>query len=155
MKLHDLAVKAGDRLTTRFTVTSNGCYEWSWGRFAHGYGAISVDGRPYKAHRLIYFLYNPDADENLQVLHTCDNPPCINIAHLYLGTASNNMQDRKAAGHQPNFKGENHPGAKLTEQQVSMILVESITGSTDSQIAGRYGVGRKTINNIILGRSWG
>jgi hypothetical protein len=65
------------------------------------------------------------------------------------------MQDRKAAGHQPNFKGENHPGAKLTEQQVSMILVESITGSTDSQIAGRYGVGRKTINNIILGRSWG
>lgn len=77
----------------RVKKTEDGCWEWQSGRVPDGYGDLSVDGKHYSAHRLAWELWNGAVPAGLCVLHTCDNPPCVNPAHLWLGTKSDNLQD--------------------------------------------------------------
>ena len=64
----------------------------------HGYGAIVVNGKLCKAHRISYLLTNGTLDESLGVLHKCDNNPCIRPDHIYQGTQQDNMADMFARG---------------------------------------------------------
>lgn len=88
------------RFFERVRVMPSGCWEWQSTKNSGGYGiALAMSpGDPsiplhMKAHRLSYLLhYGPPPDDKL-VLHACDNPPCVNPEHLYLGTQSDNMQD--------------------------------------------------------------
>ena len=88
-----------DRLTARSVERANGCIEWtgatngSW-----GYGQISVNGKSVLTHRLSWELANGPIPNGLLVLHRCDNPPCCNPAHLFLGTHADNMADMLAKG---------------------------------------------------------
>lgn len=84
------------RLFGRITVTEKGCWEFPSNN-TDGYGVIKVDGSDVKAHRVSYRLAlgEPGA---LHVLHRCDNPPCINPSHLFLGTNHQNVLDRQAKG---------------------------------------------------------
>ena len=78
----------------------NGC--WVWQRppnSRNGYGRLMWDHRLIMAHRLAYILtYGPITDPTMRVLHRCDNPPCINPDHLWLGTQLDNIADRVAKG---------------------------------------------------------
>lgn len=75
------------------------CIEW-WGNFKpNGYGYTMVDGRQELAHRHIYReCFGPIPDDRPFVLHSCDNPPCVNPEHLRAGTPQDNMNDRKLRG---------------------------------------------------------
>lgn len=87
-----------ERFLEKFDFSPSGCWEWKAGLHTAGYGAISVSGKKEGAHRVAYELFVGPIGEGLCVLHTCDNPPCVNPEHLFLGTLVENNRDRDAKG---------------------------------------------------------
>ena len=79
---------------------TDGCWLWTAGTFArrYGYGQFGLNGHPHKAHRLAWEFTNGPIPEGLSVLHHCDNPPCVNPAHLFLGTRGDNTRDMMMKG---------------------------------------------------------
>lgn len=78
------------------------CWEWIAGKDKDGYGWFKRD----RAHRAAWIFFNGRIPEGFLVLHTCDNPPCVNPAHLFLGTQQDNMTDCLKKGRRPS--GERH-----------------------------------------------
>ena len=76
----------------------NGCHIWTGALSVKGYGCTSVNGKGVRAHRVSYTIYNGEITHGLIVCHTCDNPPCVNPAHLFLGTYLDNEQDKLSKG---------------------------------------------------------
>jgi len=75
------------------------CWEWKRGRITKGYGAVWWEKKQMYAHRVAWELANGMAvPDGLFVCHTCDNPPCCNPAHLWVGTAADNIADMDAKG---------------------------------------------------------
>ena len=74
------------------------CWEWTGARDAYGYGAFSFRGRPRKTHRLSWGIHRGLIPGGLCILHKCDNEPCINPDHLFLGTKKDNSQDMSRKG---------------------------------------------------------
>lgn len=86
-------------LATRFWAKvdkSGECWLWTAGTFRRGYGAIKVDGKQVKAHRLAHELFIGPIPEGLHVLHRCDVPGCVRPEHLYAGTDKDNVRDRSS-----------------------------------------------------------
>ena len=100
----------------------DGCWPWTRGRFQKGYGALTLDGRNLKSHRvaLELTLGRPLADRAF-ACHTCDNPPCCNPAHLYEGDAASNIADMYAHGRERSLLGRPRPDvtARLRREFVS------------------------------------
>ena len=82
----------------QYLVPENDCHVWTRARYKAGYGRFTIWGESRYVHRLVYFMMHPYADKKLHVLHKCDNPPCANPEHLFLGTAADNMRDRDLKG---------------------------------------------------------
>src|SRR3990167_9441088 len=97
------------------------CWVWTGGRDKDGYGRTSYLGKEWFVHRLMYEWYNPELEDHLVVMHTCDNPPCANPKHLKKGTHGDNFADCVKKGRRPDWKGANNPRARLTEFQVKKI----------------------------------
>lgn len=101
-------------------------------------------------HRLSFLYHNGDIPKGMQVLHTCDNPACINPAHLFLGTITDNMRDKVNKGRQ--LKGAAHGNSVLTEEKVKRIKQNpQISGTA---LAKEFGVNANTIYAVRKGRSW-
>jgi transcriptional antiterminator len=86
------------------------------------------------------------------VCHTCDNPPCCNPAHLWLGSQQDNTRDRHAKGR--TLKGTTQPNAKLTEAQVIEIRLRHQLGCSLHQLEREYPVSRAQIRRIVQGKKW-
>ena len=139
------------------------CWPWLRAR-SGGYGQLQFAGRVQKAHRVAYQLAVGPLRSDLVVMHTCDNPPCCNPAHLVLGTRIDNNRDRVSKGrsatgdrhgtrtHPGLWRGERNGRARLTEAQVRAIR---LTTSSVSQLARDYGVSRRAIAGVISRRKWG
>lgn len=82
-----------ERIADRITFTENGCTNWLGSKNELGYGTQYWAGRSWMIHRLIYAAHHGPHDPWLDVRHSCDNPACLNIDHLSLGTRSDNMRD--------------------------------------------------------------
>lgn len=92
------------------------CWEWTGARFEKGYGAFKFMGKIARASRVAYTLYIGEIPNELHVLHQCDNPPCVNPNHLWLGTHIDNMRDMIKKGRQ-RIGVEKEIKYKLTEEQ--------------------------------------
>jgi hypothetical protein len=89
------------------------CLEWMACRDRDGYGQFRIAGKQYKAHRAAWLLANGQVPEGLCVLHRCDNPGCVRLDHLFLGTSADNIADRDAKGRQS--QGDAHYARKHPE----------------------------------------
>jgi len=120
-----------------------------------GYARIRKDGKLVFVHREVWIKHNGEIPDKMCICHKCDNPKCINIEHLFLGTHAENMADKKLKGRNSDNKGEKHPCAKLNESQVIDIKKRIALGKdTCYAIAREYGVKGETILHIKNGHSW-
>ena len=130
------------------------CWNWTAVKGKEGYGHFKYKGRQTQAHRMAWILTNGPIPDNFHVLHHCDNPPCCNPAHLFLGTQTDNMRDMFEKNRQPRQYGEYNPRAKLTTQQVKTIKLKLDRGIFHHILAKRYKVARETIGDINTGKRW-
>lgn len=131
---------------------SNDCWEWQAGCTNSGYGAF--DGGNV-SNRITWMLVFGEIPKGLCVCHTCDNKLCCNPGHLFLGTTADNNHDRHIKGRDADIRGEKHPGAKITKEDVHEIRRLYSTGEYRYiDLAQQYPVGRSQIANIICGIEW-
>lgn len=135
-----------DRLFSKAMIQETGCWEYSGAKNNMGYGVIRVDGKyNLLVHRLAYDLVVEEIPPGINVLHRCDNPPCLNPEHLFLGSMKDNSIDMA--------KKNRHSGILKVEQVVE-IKKALVAGATGKQLAEIYGVGKQTIYAIKQGRNW-
>jgi len=134
------------------TIPDGECWLWT-GRVQSpsrvspgGYGTLSRFGRVIYAHRYAYALINGPIPADLEILHSCDRPLCINPAHLSVGTHADNMADAARKG---------HLGRSLTSAQVQNIrAVYAGGGVSQRRLAERYGLAQATLWAILNRRSY-
>ena len=112
---------------------------------------LTIKGKKFKAHRLMHELKNGPIPKGLCVMHTCDNPPCVNPAHLKLGTHHENMLDRMRKGRGGDRTGEKNGRAKLKVAQVRVIRKSKLGPAA---LGRKYGVSRNQIWFIRTGKQW-
>lgn len=137
------------------------CWPWLAGHDIHGYGVFMVGypGRmvPRKAHRIAWELtHATHIPKGLCALHECDNPPCVNPAHLFLGTLKDNAADMLRKGrNRPNpQRGEANHNAKLTEERVRLIRHLRKLGWSRSQIATAARTSERSVKHVVQGETW-
>ena len=98
-KLPDIThVQLRDILMSNVSFGTNNCWNFIGSTDNQGYGFISIDGYQWRAHRLSYAIHRGEFNKSLHVCHHCDNPPCVNPEHLFLGSARDNMSDAQQKG---------------------------------------------------------
>ena len=159
-----------------------GCWLWVGHIQGGGYGTLHIRPHLHLAHRLSWELNVGPIPEGQNVLHHCDNPPCVRPSHLFLGSHADNVRDMVAKGR--NAKGERnganthperwqrgddhwsrrnpervtrgsrHGKSKLTEYQVRNIRRLKTEGWTERRLAAEFGVREGTIHFIVMRQTW-
>lgn len=150
-----------DRLAARLVTTESGCREWT-GADKDGYGRILVGSRADGSRRLVYThrlaweLQHGPIPGGMIVCHACDNPPCCNPGHLFLGTPEANMRDMAAKGRRINspHAGVTNGRALITELDAENIRAAYASGESQTSIARRYPISRTTVGYIVRGEIW-
>ena len=175
-----------ERFWVMVNQTGGGDYCWPWmgAVLSHrgGYGSVAWGKRHWRAHRLAYMLATGVDPAALCVLHSCDNPPCCNPTHLFLGTRADNSNDMKLKGRSATgnrngqrthpasrhfgdrngmrkhpervTRGSCHPLSKLTEAEVTVIRRRARDGESGVAIARDFPLSPRSIRKIIAGDRW-
>lgn len=137
------------------------CWLWTGAPNSDGYGSLRIGSRRdgsrtgIKSHRLSYLLHYGNVPDGLQVLHRCDNPPCVNPDHLFLGTHTDNMRDRSAKGRGNHPTGERNAATRLSSRQVATIRERYAKGEVfQHQLAAEFGIAQTTVSAIVRGEIW-
>lgn len=137
---------------------------WLWTAYCNkkrrGYGVLNVaaDGQRWRslaAHRVSWEIANGQPiPPGLSVLHSCDNPPCVNPAHLRIGTAADNARDAVERNRFSRQRGELSGKARLTAADVLAIRAAAENGDSHRSIAERFGVSTGYVGCIVQRRRW-
>src|SRR6478736_7223022 len=131
------------------------CWPWLAAKLPKGYGLIGRGGDEgyLYAHRVSFELANGPITDERYVCHHCDNPSCVNPAHLFLGTAKENIADMR--NKKRGTFGDTHPNAKITQSQADEIRSKYIPHVYSlSTLAREYKVSLQTIHNVIKNKIW-
>ena len=150
--------KKPEDLAARFwkhVAKTDGCWNWTGAKNRHGYGAFNIGrhSRVWLAHRFSALMGGLPVVAGSVVMHTCDNPACVNPAHLRVGTQAENTEDMIAKGRARKARGEAAGKSKFTPAQVREIreLAQSLS---NGEIGRRYGVDPSSVWKIVTRRSW-
>lgn len=134
------------------------CWVWVGCRDKLGYGYIGGIHVPERrVYRYSWQLHFGPIPDGLCVLHACDNPPCVNPSHLFLGTRTDNNLDRQRKGRHGDRKGQKNGRAKLTDGQVAEIRRRYVPGclkNSGAALAREFGVGTSTVWRVVHGKHW-
>lgn len=126
-------------------IVESGCWEWTASTFPNGYGRFRLGTIQY-AHRFSYYIFKGDLCDGMEVCHTCDNPKCVNPAHLWQGTKSENLRDAATKGRTNTVK--------LTPDDVRRVRFMHNLKYSISDIANHFGVTTTIIYDIVNRRTW-
>lgn len=135
------------------------CWPWTASCRHGGHGQLAHDGSTIGAHRASWIIHFGPIPAGLCVCHRCDNPPCVNPAHLFLGTQLDNIADMvaKGRGFVPTaltLCGADHPSSKITESTVSEIRRRRHAGETVRSVAAAVGLSPAQVSRIANGHRW-
>lgn len=132
------------------------CWEWQAWKNKKGYGEFSYRGHMRPAHRFSWALAH-DTWPDALVLHRCDNPSCVNPAHLFLGTAADNSADMLAKGRYRKGRviiGTEHHSTNLTDADIVTIRSLAALGATQRQLSKQFGISQSSIWRIVNRVTW-
>lgn len=135
----------------------DGCWEWRSKKGTGKRAYTRYKGKAWSSSRLSWFLTNGTIPEGMCVCHKCDNPPCCNPAHLFLGTIQDNVDDRERKGRNkmPLSRGEDHGHHKLTKEEVLEIRkIYNGRNSSYRALAKIYGVSFGEVRKIVKRQTW-
>lgn len=135
------------------------CWNWTGSKNKFGYGQVSIKGKGLKSHRIAFFLFYRYIDPNgqMKVLHSCDNPSCVNPSHLFMGSQEDNIRDMVAKKRHRNIPkhGENNPMAVLTWDEVEQIRELYAKGDINQKsLSVNFMVSPMTIHRIVNNILW-
>ncbi|SRR5579883_375492 len=152
-----------EQLTSVFKncIVAGDCWEWMGARRDAGYGLIKIWGtrKNIGVHRFVCLALGGQINDDNHVCHSCDNPPCCNPDHLFVGTPKENHQDSVNKGRDStpprlSWANRRHPSAKLTRHDIPLIREALRNGLPIKAIAKRFGVSFQTISKIKTGALW-
>lgn len=162
MLIPELRPKDINRFWSKVNRTTNdeSCWEWIAGKRRRGYGrfTITVDtnkDKGFVSTRVAYFIHTGVDPNEKCVLHTCDNPSCVNPNHLFLGTNKDNTEDMMSKGRGIQPLGSKCGRSKIKEEDVLKIRELVADGKKQNHVASLYGIDQSAVSNIIRGRNWG
>lgn len=129
----------------------SGCWLWEEHVCIKGYGRIRYRGKKRQAHRVSWIIHRGEIPLGMNVLHKCDVTGCVNPDHLFLGTDTDNARDREQKQRGHNFKGADMPWAKLSEDDIKAIRLDTRSQRT---IAKNYGITQSAVSLIRLRKNW-
>lgn len=135
---------------------ANDCWMWR-GTRSGDYGLFHIPGANIGAHRVSWEIAKGSVPDGMHVCHNCpggDNPYCVNPAHLFVGTRSDNMRDMLAKGRGNYIAGSRNKAAKLTEADVPIVRELYESGFSQRKIAAIYKVAQTTIGDVTSGKGW-
>ena len=150
-----------DRFNRKYEVDLNsGCWLWSDALDVYGYGRLQIDGKPLKAHRVAFQIFNGEIPDGKIICHKCDVRCCVNPEHLFVGTWQDNVSDMMKKGRYK-VGGKPHPGGKngraiLSDGDAAGLLLRKIRGEKVSPKAeaAAWGMSRSSIDRLINGKAW-
>jgi hypothetical protein len=131
---------------------------WLWGAYISpsGYGQTRIGGKAGKtvlAHRLSWLVNVGEIPDGLHVLHKCDNPPCCNPNHLFLGTNLDNIKDRVSKNRSSNWiknaSREKHPRTKIISEDIKTMLKLRQEKIKVIDIAKQFGINKQHCSRLI------
>jgi hypothetical protein len=139
------------RFDEKYAPDENGCLVW---RTQEDYPRFFVSRGYVKAHRFAWERANGPPPAGTAVCHRCDNPRCVNVDHLFLGTHADNMRDKAAKGRSHRPIGAKNGRARITPGDVGEIRRLRATGLSQQKIADLYGVSQMAISHLLRGDTW-
>lgn len=132
------------------------CIEFVGYRNEHGYGRRTINGRPVLAHRAAWVAEHGPIPPGMVVMHVCDNPPCINVEHLRLGTVADNVRDmdRKGRRRTVAHPGERNGNAKLSGARVRKLRDRYASGARQVDLAEEFGISQQLVSRVVRGEVW-